>query len=112
MPPPLCCTHPTDPTRPLSPLDPPRPINHIFALAALPEDHPHANALRLPARHAPKLSKSIVRSPSFAGKIRGQLRRRRTVADFGAEVEAGGFFDGDAKVLGSGEVLAAVGLES
>lgn len=35
------------------------------------------------------------------------------MADFGAEVEVGGsFFDGDAKVLGSGKVLAAVGLEA
>ncbi|KAM0715558.1 hypothetical protein Q7P37_009056 [Cladosporium fusiforme] len=77
---------PPEPARPLYV----RPTNHIFALAALPEDHPHA--LRLPQRRAPKLAKSIVRSPSLASKLRGQLlrgqvrRRASVVRSLRAEV--------------------------
>jgi hypothetical protein len=43
--------------------------------------------------------KNLIRSPSFVGRLRGQLRRRATVRSLKAEV-----WDGDARVLTGEEV--------
>lgn len=88
-----------------SPAEPARPalttLDGIFALAALPEDHPHT--LKFPDRRPPKVNKSLIRSPSFANKfnLKGQLRRRATVKSLKAEV-----YDGDARLVTSEEVVA------
>lgn len=105
MPPEICCITPS--TRSLSPTptEPARPalttLDGIFALAALPEDHPHT--LKFPDRRPPKANKSLIRSPSFANKfnLKGQLRRRATVKSLKAEV-----YDGDARLVTSEEVVA------
>ena len=96
----ICCLNP--PTRSLSPTEPARPpplsLDGIFAVAALPNDHPHSLKIHLPDRRPPK---QLIRSPSFANKLKGQLRRRATVKSLKAEVCG---FDGDARELTSGEI--------
>jgi len=99
----FCCPHPS---RALSPTEPARPaiisLDGIFAVAALPEDHPHA--LKIPERRpGSKLAKTLIKSPSVVGKLKGQLRRRRTIKSLRAEV-----YDEDARRIGSEEVLEAV----
>lgn len=99
----LCCAHPS---RALSPTEPARPaiisLDGIFAVAALPEDHPHA--LKMPERRpGSKLAKTLIKSPSVVGKLKGQLRRRKTIRSLKAEM-----FDDDARRIGSEEVLEAV----
>lgn len=99
----LCCPHPS---RSLSPTEPARPaiisLDGIFAVAALPEDHPHA--LKIPERRpGSKLAKTIIKSPSVVGKLKGQLKRKWTVRSLRAEV-----YDGDARRVGSEEVLERV----
>lgn len=99
MPTDICCLHP--PHRSLSPnLEPARPshtpllsLDGIFAVAALPNDHPHSLKLPVQDRRPPK---DLIRSPSLLGKLRGQfvLRRRGSVRSLRAEV-----WDGDARVL-------------
>jgi hypothetical protein len=103
----LCCSH--NPSRSLSPpLEPARRVNPmsldgIFALAALPGDHPHAV--------------KGVGSPGFGERLRRVnaglgLRRRRTMKGLEKELD-GGFdkgFDEDARGLESEEVLERVGL--
>jgi hypothetical protein len=102
----ICCINPH---RSLSPTEPARPtplaLDGIFAVAALPEDHPHS--LNLNARFAERFRgspKSLIRSPSFANKLKGQLRRRATVKSLKAEV-----YDEDARQMTSEEVVARVG---
>lgn len=94
------------PSRSPSPTEPSRPsilpLDGIFAVAALPEDHPHA--LKISERRAPKLTKNLLRSPSFANKLKGQLRRRATIRSLKAEV-----YDEDARQMTSEEVLVRVG---
>ena len=91
----LCCINP--PHRSLSPTGPARPsapiinLDGIFAVAALPNDHPHSLKLPVQDRRPPK---HLIRSPSFANRLKGQLRRRATVKSLKAEV-----WDGDARVL-------------
>ena len=89
----LCCLSP--PTRSLSPTEPARPsplsLDGILAVVALPNDHPHSLKLPVQDRRPPK---HLIRSPSFANRLRGQLRRRATVQSLKAEV-----WDGDARVL-------------
>jgi hypothetical protein len=105
----ICCMNPH---RSLSPTEPARPsalaLDGIFAVAALPEDHPHSLNLNLKFadrfRGSPK---SLIRSPSFANKLKGQLRRRATVKCLKAE-----FYDEDARQMTSKEVVARVGLAS
>ena len=81
-----CCINPT---RSLSPTEPARRppstvnLNTLFAVAALPNDHPHSLKLPVQDRRPPK---HLVRSPSFVGKLKGQLRRRGTVRSLRAEV--------------------------
>lgn len=98
----LCCINP--PTRSLSPTEPARPspfsLDGIFAVAALPNDHPHSLKVPVPDRRPPK---HLIRSPSFANKLKGQLRRRATVKSLKAEVCG---FDGDARVLMNEEICA------
>jgi hypothetical protein len=101
MPADICCINshrslsPTEPARP-SPLT----LNSLFAVAALPEDHPHSLKLPVPDRRPPK---NLIRSPSFADKLKGQLRRRATVKSLKAEV-----YDEDARMMSSEEVLERV----
>lgn len=99
----ICCLHP--PTRSLSPnLEPARPshtpllsLDGIFAVAALPNDHPHSIKIPVQDRRPPK---NLIRSPSLVGKLRGQLRRRATVRSLRA-----GVWDGDARVLTAEEAV-------
>jgi hypothetical protein len=105
----ICCINPH---RSLSPTEPVRPsalaLDGLFAIAALPEDHPHSLNLNLKFadrfRGSPK---SLIRSPSFANKLKGQLRRRATVKSLKAEV-----YDEDARMMTSEEVVARVGVVS
>lgn len=105
MPPDICCIHPH---RSLPPTEPARPsgltLDRIFAVAAaaLPEDHPHS--LKLPLSDHRRSPKHLIRSPSFANKLKGQLRRRATIKSLKAEV-----YDEDARVMTSEEVVARVG---
>ncbi|KAM0711589.1 hypothetical protein Q7P35_000955 [Cladosporium inversicolor] len=111
MPPDLCCINP--PQRSLSPTEPARPpgsgsgaplinLDGIFAVAALPNDHPHSLKVPLQDRRPPK---HLVRSPSLVNKLRGQLRRRATVKSLRAEVwSCEGDENGDARVLTGGEI--------
>jgi hypothetical protein len=106
----LCCIHPP---RALSPTEPARPavisLDGIFAVAALPEDHPHALHLRDADRKvSSSLTKRLVRSPSIAAKLKGQLRRRRTLRELAGRAEVASLraevHDDDARTLESEEL--------
>jgi hypothetical protein len=97
----ICCLHP--PHRSLSPVEPARPshtpllsLDGIFAVAALPNDHPHSMKISVQDRRPPK---NLIRSPSLVGKLRGQLRRRATVRSLRAEIVGDCEGDGNARVL-------------
>ena len=77
-------------------------LDGIFAVAALPNDHPHSLKVPLQDRRPPK---NLIRSPSLVGKLRGQLRRRATVKSLRAEV-----WDGDARVLTGEDVVGQLGV--
>ena len=101
MTPEICCLHPLH--RSLSPVEPARPshtpllsLDGIFAVAALPNDHPHSMKISVQDRRPPK---NLIRSPSLVGKLRGQLRRRATVRSLRAEIVGDCEGDGDARVL-------------
>lgn len=53
-------------------------------------------------RPGSKLAKTLIKSPSVVGKLKGQLRRK-TIRSLKAEM-----FDEDARRIGSEEVLEAV----
>lgn len=141
-----CCLHPSHNNRSLSPNpdEPARPsplaLDSIFALAALPTNHPHALKIGLSPPAAddedeynisvPKLRR-VKKSPSSAAfssalahtglvhRVGKHLRRRATFGGDRSLLESGvgsslrdeARFDEDAKRLSSGEVLGAVDAE-
>lgn len=144
-----CCLHPShNNSRSLSPNpdEPARPsplaLDSIFALAALPTNHPHALKIGLPVADpedtqdgdgllsVPK-SRRVRKSPSSAAfssglvqRVGKKLRRRATFggsgdgslleqgSGLGSPLRDEAGFDGDAKRLSSGEVLGAVDADS
>jgi hypothetical protein len=140
-----CCLHPSHNNRSLSPNpdEPARPsplaLDFIFALAALPTNHPHALKIELPPPAAeedehnipmPKVRR-MKKSPSSAAfssalahsglvhRVGRRLKRRATFSGDRSLLENGAGsslrdearFDEDAKRLSSGEVLGAVDAE-
>ncbi|CAK4034803.1 Hypothetical predicted protein [Lecanosticta acicola] len=124
----FCCTAPSSRSGVESPVPPYRTpdftnlSNPLFALASLPEDHPHALT---PFRHARKSlgerarDFDILRSPTLGDKVRLKLGNGKSRMSLKSskgkghvreeEQEQEAWFDEDAHVLSTPEVLDGVG---
>lgn len=109
----FCCTVPRHLHSPVPPARVPNASNSLFALAALPNDHPHAIKLALQRpQDEDGAVEAIPKSPKVVDKVLLKLGRRScwSLRSKGKETETVpvGRYDGcddDARVLSSPEVV-------
>ncbi|QIW98288.1 hypothetical protein AMS68_003806 [Peltaster fructicola] len=91
----VCCIKPErsqSPEQPIRLVD----LDPIFAVTALPHDHPHALRVKRP----PSVDQTLVRSPSIVSKLKSHLQRKSTAKSLKSQI-----YDADPGLLTSEDVL-------